>query len=147
MKIAKMKRDSLLQIKAEALNALTRVFQKRNDLFLSRSRRTLRTDRNWLLSNEDRPEMSNAEMLKKKHSPRSKFNSKARSSVEERYIDIVEVVSSILSAPIALLGGVSKFFNVYQSSVDQVVWLIGGNRQAFCCLAAPSRRTFISAVL
>ncbi len=71
---------------------------------------------------------------------RSELRTQARSSVEERYIDIVEVVSSILSAPIALLGGVSKLFDVILSSVNQVAWLNWGNRlRAFYCLVAPSR--------
>lgn len=154
MKIVKMKRDILLQVpstpfrlrgagKAEAAHGLFS-FQKWNDLFFTRSRRTLRTDRNWLMSNEDRPEMSNAEMLKKKHSLRSKLNSEARSSVEERYIDIVEVVSSILSAPIALLGGVSKILNVITSLIDVASCSYWGNRlEAFCCFAAPSGRILL----
>jgi hypothetical protein len=87
---------------------------------------------------EDRSQTANAEMDQNKHFRSSRLQTKERSSVEERYIDIVEVVSSILSAPIYLLGDVSKFFDVIRFSVDQVFWLNWGNREAFFCLAAPS---------
>ena len=60
----------------------------------------------------------------------------ARSSVEERYIDIVEVVSSILSAPTSLrtpcYGGASQQKNKFQKNPRTMVsWLRRASRHSF----------------
>ena len=74
----------------------------------------------------------------------------ARSSVGERYIDIVEVVSSILSAPtIFPCRGSLKSSHVSNSKDEKVIRSFGKNDlKTIFCLAAPSgRRANIAAAL
>lgn len=69
-----------------------------------------------------------------------RFYSQARSSVEERYIDIVEVVSSILSAPTILpIRNISKIGNVLFSKLNQFFCPYRQNgTSTIYCLSAPS---------
>ncbi len=67
----------------------------------------------------------------------------ARSSVGERYIDTVEVDSSILSVPtISLRGSVSKIFHATCSEWNRIIRSFWGNgTSTIFCLAGPSSRT------
>lgn len=88
--------DSLKNIRSEEVD-----FVKREMSFFEPDQggRRGRTGASISCGCEDRPEADNAEVVQKKHFQSSELRTKARSSVGERYIDTVEVDSSILSVP------------------------------------------------
>jgi hypothetical protein len=74
------------------------------------------------------------------HYKLERFYSQARSSVEERYIDIVEVVSSILSAPTSFNSKRSTFYDVMNFTYNQINLITLQTGRTFYWMASPSAR-------